>query len=175
MFVRPWCYAALVCQRSTVRGSHENSFLSHFIPLSLFEMSHTTMIRWNVWLSRQTGEVTEVSWEGSGRLAQRLSVTGFCLPVSRLLLATTLKMNVYFVKLRGFSGEPTSLNPEKKPLPVASAASWREATQRNLSWKQSSSSAEVTALVPRIRGHLSSSFAWARLESALLAKAHKCS
>lgn len=44
----PWCYAALAYQRSSAQGSRENSFLSHFIPIILFEMSHTTMIRRNV-------------------------------------------------------------------------------------------------------------------------------
>lgn len=42
------CYAALAHQRSSAKGSRENSFLSHFILIILFEMSHTTMIRRNV-------------------------------------------------------------------------------------------------------------------------------
>lgn len=79
----PWFYPVLAYQRSSAQGSHENSFLSHFILIILFEMSHTTMIRRNVScrsLSKAGSGVKWQSlwaWEDSTYLAQRHKVTAF--------------------------------------------------------------------------------------------------
>lgn len=73
--LRPRCYAALAYQGSTARGSHENSFLSHFILIILFEMSHTTMIRWNVCCRGWAGRPAR--WQGWPEKGSELKHKGF--------------------------------------------------------------------------------------------------
>lgn len=139
-------------------------------------MSHTTMIRWNASCRKLT---VKLIWQRRPETAGNTKHKGskmlsFSITITWGATCNDSENAHLFVLERFWWSIFVVLKSPVNRVPAVPVVAWSEATQRNLSWKQLSWSAEVTAPGLRIKGHLSSHFVWAGLGFALLANAYKC-